>query len=250
MRRLVPVAAIVIVLISAWTVRNYVTFGEAIPIATNGGYNFWQVNQPYADGTDTYWAFVPMDDPEYQVMRYGDEFTKNREGYRYGLEFLRSHPDRFFTLIPDKIFWLWHSDTSGFYEGALYPPMLGSSAVQSWIVGHERLTESLTFRWYELFGGLAILGAALALATRRVELWPLLLLPLLLTSFHFFFHAKDRFHLPIDPFIGIMAAYGLVAAQKLLPQVGQAIVSYGGAHPPQQVQHKEHVVQAGQRVGE
>ena len=250
LKRLAPVVAIVVVLIGAWTVRNYVRFGEVIPIATNGGYNFWQVNQPYADGTDTYWAFVPMDDPDYQVMRYGDEFTKNREGYRYGLAFLRSHPDRFFTLIPDKIFWLWHSDTSGFYEGALYPPMQGPSAVHEWIASHERLAESFTFRWYELFGSLAILGAIFALATRRLQLWPLLLLPVLLTGFHLFFHAKDRFHLPVDPFIGIMAGYALVAAQKLVPQLGQAIVSYRGAHLSQQVQHKEQVVQTSQRVGE
>ena len=215
-RLLAPVVAIAVVLIGAWTVRNYLAFGEVIPIATNGGYNFWQVNQPYADGTDTYWAFVPMDDPEYQVMRHGDEFTKNREGYRYGLEFLRTHPDRFLTLIPDKIFWLWHSDTSGFYEGALYPPMQGPSAVQSWIGAHERLTESFTFRWYELFGGLAVVGAVLALASRRRELWPLLLLPVLLTGFHLFFHAKDRFHLPIDPFIALMAGYALTRVEAAL----------------------------------
>jgi 4-amino-4-deoxy-L-arabinose transferase-like glycosyltransferase len=209
-KRIAPVLAIVVVLIGGWTVRNYVQFGQVIPIATNGGYNFWQVNQRYADGTDTYWAFVPMDDPEYQTMRYGDEFTKNREGYRYAFEFLRSHPERFFTLIPDKIFWLWHSDTSGFYEGALYPPMQAPSVVQSWIVDHERIVESFTFRWYELFGGVALVGVLLTVAGRRVELWPLLLLPVLLTGFHLFFHAKDRFHLPIDPFIGIMAAYALI----------------------------------------
>jgi 4-amino-4-deoxy-L-arabinose transferase-like glycosyltransferase len=250
---LAPVVAIVLVLISAWTVRNYVRFGEVIPVATNGGYNFWQVNQPYADGTDTYWAFVPMDDPEYQVMRYGDEFTKNREGYRYGLTFLRAHPERFFTLIPDKIFWLWHSDTSGFYEGALYPPMLGPSVVADWINSHARVVESFTFRWYEVFGVLALIGALLAVVGRRLDLLPLLLLPVLLTGFHLFFHAKDRFHLPIDPFIGIMAAYALsrlVAARELVPQVAKAIGLDRGSDLRQQVQHEKQVVQAGQRVSE
>jgi hypothetical protein len=206
---LAPVVVVVLGLVGAWTLRNYVRFGEVIPIATNGGYNFWQVNQRYADGTDTYWAFVAMDDPEYQTMRYGDEFTKNREGYRYGLAFLRAHPERFLALIPDKIFWLWHSDTSGFYEGALYPPMQAPSPVHDWIAAHERLAESFTFRWYELFGAFALLGALVAVSTRRVDLWPLLLLPVLLTGFHLFFHAKDRFHLPIDPFIALLAAYGL-----------------------------------------
>src|SRR5581483_6512898 len=75
-RLAVPVLAVGVI-VGAWTVRNYVTFNQVILIATNGGYNFWQTNQPYADGNDTYWPFVPMDDPEYQTMRYGDEFTKN-----------------------------------------------------------------------------------------------------------------------------------------------------------------------------
>jgi hypothetical protein len=160
-------------------------------------------------------------------MRYGDEFTKNREGYRYGLEFLRSHPERFFTLIPDKIFWLWHSDTSGFYEGALYPPMQAPSAVQSWIVDHERVVESFTFRWYEVFGALALVGVVLAVLSRRIEVWPLLLFPVLLTGFHLFFHAKDRFHLPIDPFIGIVAAYAVIR----LAHLAQAAMARSSTSP-------------------
>jgi hypothetical protein len=88
--------------------------------------------------------------------------------------------------------------------------------VHDWIVAHEHLVESFTFRWYELFGAVAILGAGLALATRRAQLWPLLLLPVLLTGFHLFFHAKDRFHLPIDPFIGIMAGYAIVSLADLV----------------------------------
>src|SRR6185503_14913861 len=83
-RHLVPIVLIAAVIVGAWTVRNYLTFGEPILIATNGGYNFWQVNQRFADGNDTFWINVPMDDPEYQVMHDGDEFTRNREGYRYG----------------------------------------------------------------------------------------------------------------------------------------------------------------------
>ncbi len=86
-----PIVGIVVVVVGAWTTRNIVTF-IADPAPTNGGYNFWQTNQRYADGNDTFWRMVPMDDPEYQTMRYGDEFTKNREGYRYALPFLREHP--------------------------------------------------------------------------------------------------------------------------------------------------------------
>jgi hypothetical protein len=49
-------------------------------------------------------------------------------------------------------------------------------------------------------------------------------LPLLLTFFHFFFHAKDRFHIPLDASIAILAALTLVGVFSMLrrsPKPGQ-----------------------------
>jgi 4-amino-4-deoxy-L-arabinose transferase-like glycosyltransferase len=214
--RLAPVVAIVALIVGAWTVHNYVQFGEVITIATNGGYNFWQTNQPYADGNDTFWPSVPMDDPEYQTMRNGDEFTKNREGYRYAFAYLRANPGHLLTMLPTKLFWLYHTDTSGFYEGALYPPMQGPSAVAAWIKDHERFVEAFTFRYYELLMGLAVVGAVLTMLHRRqVWIWPIIGLPFLLTFFHIFFHAKDRFHMPLVSVIALLAAVTLVEAVRL-----------------------------------
>jgi 4-amino-4-deoxy-L-arabinose transferase-like glycosyltransferase len=223
--RLAPVVAVVGLIIGAWTVRNYVQFGEVITIATNGGYNFWQTNQPYADGNDTYWSTVPMDDPEYQTMRYGDEFTKNREGYRYAFAYLRANPGHLLTMLPTKLFWLYHTDTSGFYEGALYPPMDGPSVVAAWIAEHSQLVEALTFRYYEALMGLAVIGTLLTLARRKQTwIWPIIGLPFLLTFFHIFFHAKDRFHTPLDGIIALLAAITLAEALRL---VGRARASRG-----------------------
>jgi hypothetical protein len=214
--RTVPLCLVAAVMIGLWTVRNYVQFGEVISIASNGGYNFWQTNHRYADGNDTFWPSVPMDDPEYQTMAYGDELTRNREGYRYALAYLRSHPDHIVRMIPTKLFWLYHSDTSGFYEGALYPPMEGTSALASWIGNHEHLVEALTFRYYELLMALAVVGAAItAVVSRRAWLWPIIAVPLLLTFFHLFFHAKDRFHIPLVSCIALLAAVTVVEAHRL-----------------------------------
>jgi hypothetical protein len=215
--RLIPVAALVVLTIGGWTVRNYVQFGEVITIATNGGYNFWQTNHPYADGNDTYWPFVPMDDPMYQTMRYGDEFTKNREGYRYALAFIKAHPEHLITMLPTKLFWLYHTDTSGFYEGALYPPMERPSLVANWITDHAQLVESITFRYYEALACLAIVGVIiLSFFNRPAQLLPILSIPLLLTLFHVFFHAKDRFHIPLDGIIALCAAVTVVEATRVL----------------------------------
>jgi 4-amino-4-deoxy-L-arabinose transferase-like glycosyltransferase len=214
--RLAPVVVIVGLIVGAWTVRNYVQFGEVITIATNGGYNFWQTNQPYADGNDTYWPFVPMDDPEYQTMRNGDEFTKNREGYRYALAYLRANPSHLLVMLPAKLFWLYHTDTSGFYEGALYPPMQAPSALADWIAKHDRLVEAFTFRYYEVLMALGVVGALLTLILGRPRwIWPILALPFLLTFFHLFFHAKDRFHMPLVGIIALLAAIGITEGARL-----------------------------------
>jgi len=214
--RVAPIVAIAAVAVSAWTIRNYVEFGEVITIATNGGYNFWQTNHRFADGNDTYWAFVPMDDPEYQTMSSGDEFTKNREGYRYALAYLRANPGHLLAMLPTKIFWLYHTDTSGFYEGALNPPMNGPSVVAKWIADHERLTESLTFRYYEVVVALAVVGALVAIwRGESTWVWPMLTLPLLLTLFHMFFHAKDRFHIPLAGPIAVLAALTLAEVSNV-----------------------------------
>lgn len=233
--RLAPLVLIVAVVVGSWTVRNYLEFGQPIAIATNGGYNFWQTNHAYADGNDTYWQAVPMDDPEYQTMRNGDEFTKNRAGYRYALAYLRAHPTHLLSMAPTKLFWLYHSDTSGFYEGALYPPMHGPSTVASWLAAHERLAESATFRYYEALLALAVLGTLLLLVRARPGwMWPLLALPVLLSGFHLFFHAKDRFHIPLDSVIALFAAVALVEVARLAARVGwpTATISTGRVRRP------------------
>jgi hypothetical protein len=227
--RLAPVMAVLLLIVGSWTVRNYLQFGEVITIATNGGYNFWQTNHRYADGNDTFWPFVPMDDPEYQTMFQGDEFTKNREGYRYALTYLRAHPEHLVTMLPAKLFWLYHTDTSGFYEGALNPPMEGPSAVATWIAGHARFVEALTFRYYEAVLALAVVGVALVLWRAPTGwIWPILALPLLLTFFHLFFHAKDRFHIPLD---GIFAVFAAVAIAEVV-HLTSRLTALVRAHSP------------------
>jgi len=214
--RLAPLVLTVGIVVGAWTVRNYREFGEVITIATNGGYNFWQTNHRYADGNDTYWPFVPMDDPEYQTMRNGDEFTKNRQGYQYAFAYLRANPTHLLIMLPTKLFWLYHSDTSGFYEGVLYAPMQGPSPLASWIDAHDHLVEALTFRYYEVLMALSVVGAGLTVLRRPPGwIWPIVALPLLLTFFHVFFHAKDRFHTPLDGIVALLAAVAITEAVRL-----------------------------------
>ena len=64
---------------------------------------------------------------------------------------------------------------------------------------------------------LGVLGFVLAALRARTNpwVWALISLPLLLTFFHVFFHAKDRFHIPLDGVIAIFAAVAIVQTAQL-----------------------------------
>jgi hypothetical protein len=129
-------------------------------------------------------------------------------------------------MLPTKLFWLYHTDTSGFYEGAIFAPMEGPSPVEAWMEDHEHLVESFTFRYYEGLMAIGLFGALLTLVRGKSDwIWPILSLPLLLTFFHLFFHAKDRFHIPLDGFVALLAALAITEAVRF---AARALSSSGG----------------------
>ncbi len=215
LKGLLLVAAVVTLLVGAWTWRNYVRFGEFIPIATNGGYNFWQGNNRHADGTEEFWRKIAPDDPDYRAVQDADEFTRNREGYRQALNYLAEHPGHFLALIPNKVYYLYHTDTSGLYQ-AVVNVSASAGPVAGWMRDHQRLVESVTFRYYQTV--LLLAAGAILAAPRgtRQGVWPLLSLPVLLTGFHLAFHSMNRYHLPLAPALAILAAVTLTALFRLL----------------------------------
>jgi hypothetical protein len=77
--------------------------------------------------------------------------------------------------------------------------------------------EALTFRYYEALMLLAGAGVIVSILRGRPSwVWPLVSLPMWLTFFHLLFHAKDRFHMPLDGIIAIFAAVALVELWQLV----------------------------------
>jgi 4-amino-4-deoxy-L-arabinose transferase-like glycosyltransferase len=205
-RAMIVPAAVAALMVLTWSARNRIRFGEWILVATNGGYNFWQANNRYADGTDSFWSRVPAGDSEFVIMRTGDEFVRNRQGYRYAKAFLSDHPMHPLLMAPVKIREIYHTDTSGLYEGILNGTPAGGPGVAGWMVAHQRLVESLTYRFYFTVGLFAIVACVLTPPAGRTSVYPLAALPILLVAFHLFFHAKDRFHVPLNPVFAVLAA--------------------------------------------
>ena len=95
--RMVLVTGVVAAAVLApWTVRNLQVHGRLVPVATNGGFNFYLGNNVQMAGDipvlDDFFASFPAEGPAY--WRGLSEVERDRELYRQGLAYWREHPGR------------------------------------------------------------------------------------------------------------------------------------------------------------
>jgi len=97
--------------IGLWTARNYVVFGELIPISTNGGVNLWQGNNPLAHGgrVEVKPGTWPYADPPVDLEGWAGMSERESETRFYSLAFqwIRENPTRFIALMPLKLVRAW-----------------------------------------------------------------------------------------------------------------------------------------------
>lgn len=81
--------------LAPWAVRNHSVFGRWVLVANDGGMNFLMGNHEGATGA--------RHEPAGGLPSTGDEVADDREGYRRGLEFIRTRPLEFLSLLPRKL---------------------------------------------------------------------------------------------------------------------------------------------------
>ncbi len=211
------IAVAVISVILPWTIRNYLIHGQFVPIATNGGFNFWNGNNPFTTGSghdvDTQKvdqflgrphdpgqpAIVQMQpypvppDIQAQVTTVS-EVELDRLLFQAGLSFVREQPRAWVALIGQKFVSFWW-----------FRPHLGVSYEASWTP------------YYELVYVLLIILFAAGLAIsfihwRRYSLLYLLFAYYTVTNVAF--HVLTRFRWEIEPLFLIFAAQCLVTAYE------------------------------------
>jgi len=100
------------------TARNYAITTQFIPIANNGGINFYTGNNPEADGYSPIAAGVRWQRVQYQVLSANpdmlrDGFTDYRKAEAYwtrlGLDFWREHTSRALALLLKKAYLYWNA---------------------------------------------------------------------------------------------------------------------------------------------
>lgn len=121
-KRLAPVAGIGVLLVLPWQVHTYQLHKAVIPIANNGGMNFWFGNSRYTipflwSGYHPQWAT-----PDSVIDR--DSRIANNQYMAESTEFLRTHPEKIPELLWVKFLAHWSID--------VYPsrnPVIGSTPV-------------------------------------------------------------------------------------------------------------------------
>lgn len=190
---------------AGWCLRNWAVLGVPVPYSTNGGYNLWHGNNPNATGG----AFVPPNspDPRLNLPVIMDEVERNRDGYRYALEWIRDHPGRFIALIPARLWHFYGSDTTGVYLTYL-PPV--KFEYETWLTRLRGVPwlESLAFRTYAAVMLVALAGMLLApWRSPEVRLMgAVILYSSLMVCLTF---GQNRYHAPLMPLFCLFAGHGL-----------------------------------------
>jgi hypothetical protein len=105
--------AVIVLLLTPWTIRNYRTFGAVCPVRCSFGLEFFTGNNPQAhlQQTDNFWSGAPhptVNPAECLHLMELGETAYNREKLRLAEDAIKAQPGRFlyFTAGHFVLFWL------------------------------------------------------------------------------------------------------------------------------------------------
>jgi len=188
-----------IVAISPWTIRNYLTFHRLIPISTNGGYVFYYANNQYANANTSREGDVVLDK---------NDLATDKLGYKLGEEWIMHNPGAFAILMVRKQIVYLGDDALGPYETLkrdLHPSVLLFAS-----------TKGFCNLWWLAVWTLLLLGCSCLFRLQNWRHWyALLFLPLLYEwGINSVFESGPRHHLPYVALIGILLSLAVVTATK------------------------------------
>ncbi|MGY6635384.1 MAG: ArnT family glycosyltransferase [Alkalilacustris sp.] len=191
------VTVIVLAVLSPWTYRNYLVFGEPVLVSTNFGANLWMGNNPESTG-----EYMPL--PRW--TRGMSETERARALGDIAKAYIREDPLRFARNVAVRAVRLHDRETIGVHWNlAAIQERLGRAGD----VGGRLLA---TGYWYlVLLGGLA---GTWVLGRRRI--WDAAFNPAFaiwsyVTLLHAIVVIQDRYHMPSSPYIAMLAGVAIAA---------------------------------------
>lgn len=194
------------ILITPWAVRNYHLFGEVVLISTNGGPVFWMGNNPDSTG-----EYMPLpEDLKFESETERADYFKSK-----AIQHIKEEPAIFAKRAAKRFVDYYRSENIGVnwniegiqqkgFEQAIFPLKLVSSTY--WIL--------LVF--------LAAYGAITLIRNdgfyKALTMTPIFVIIAYNTILHTIIASGDRYHFPVIPFIGLLAAYALFSIRNQINQ--------------------------------
>lgn len=237
-RRLLPVAAVSALLVAPWLIWTYQVYGAFVPIATNGGMNFWFGNNPLTiplvrNGYHPQWIR-----PEAPI-RTEDTRLANDDLYQLSFAYLRENPQQIPELLWVKFLAYWSVDVfptrnpiagaTPFVDpdgtlrfqtesGESFAPVTIDS--DDPVAAYSEPLFDVIGRWIHrvYFGALlvlALIGVALSLQKWR-EVSLVWFVQLAMTAFYVIYIPATRYRVPTDPLLFLFSAYAALWAFERL----------------------------------
>jgi 4-amino-4-deoxy-L-arabinose transferase-like glycosyltransferase len=178
-RRLLASVAICLLVVTPWTIRNYVVFHRLMPMRDNFGLEFWVGNHDVTDHGQ-----FPLSNPA-EYNRLGELQFMETKG-QVALEFVRQHPREFWRLSLQRVARFWSEP-----DGSAWP-------------------------WISL---LAWLGVILAVRRKGIETMPYLVVLLIFPLVYYVTHTFATYRHPIEPVMLLLAAYAAGSAARIVSAV-------------------------------
>ena len=180
------------ILFSPWVYRNQQVFGEFVLVSANGGANLWMGNNPKSNGGYTDLTDLP----------FKNEVARDNYFKKEAIDFIIHNPSSYVKLAALRAVITYKAETigivwNGYLEKRFSKPIL---------IGLKLI--SSIFWWLILV--LASVGVYKLLKNGQLKPFNVLFV---MAAFFFVFPiltvAQDRYHLPMNPFLAIFAAYAL-----------------------------------------
>ncbi len=227
--RLLPVAAVSLIVLLPWTLRSYQIYSGIVPIALNSGENIYQGNNPWAlsvfrAGYDVQWLPPPLDAPPRD-----DPLRRNNFLAEAGWSYLREHPQRIPALLLAKFQVYWNVQVTPLNNLRVGEKLtvddngevviitgdgshIGVSAANA-AYQDDSLFNVIGRRAHIVyFGGLwlfAIAGLWLSRCQWRA-LSLLVFVQVSQTGMYLLFHPSTRYRSPTDPLLFVFSAYAVL----------------------------------------
>jgi len=190
LKGVVPAALAATILFVPWVWRNFALFDSFVLVSANGGVNLWMGNNPDSTG-----GYI-----ELPARQFANEAERDRYFGGVALQYIRGHPGEYAKLTARRTRITYDRETIGVDWNAAG---LGS---QYQAIAPVLKVVSSAYWWT-----LLLLGATgFVLATGRPQVfaaWPLLTACAYFALFPVLTVGMDRYHVPVDPMLAILAGY-------------------------------------------